>query len=157
MGSAEPCPRLPSKRGYECSVHRLTTSPHQDFGDTSLTIPINSTMEVSPASSHRLVHLSIIIPLVASLWIIGTLLYRLFFSPLSKLPGPWLTKISTILESNALKEQRRARWVTELFERNPGAVAIRTGPNSVSFNSQDAVKAIYGQHSCTTTIVRGDH
>ncbi|KAL1597881.1 hypothetical protein SLS60_008368 [Paraconiothyrium brasiliense] len=70
--------------------------------------------------------------------------YRLFFSPLRKLPGPWLTNISSIPEANALKEQRRTQWVSSLFEQNPGAVAVRTGPKAVSFNHPDAVKAIYG-------------
>ncbi|KAF2113864.1 cytochrome P450 monooxygenase [Lophiotrema nucula] len=78
------------------------------------------------------------------LYFIGVLIYRLFFSPLAKLPGPWLTRISTIPEAKALKSNRRAQWVTDLFAENPGAVAIRTGPNSVSFNHPDAVKAIYG-------------
>ncbi|KAF1965331.1 cytochrome P450 monooxygenase, partial [Bimuria novae-zelandiae CBS 107.79] len=73
-----------------------------------------------------------------------TLIYRLFFSPLSKLPGPWSTRISSILEAKALKEQRRTRWVNGLFEKNPGAIAVRTGPRAVSFNHPDAVKAIYG-------------
>ncbi|OAG10169.1 cytochrome P450 monooxygenase [Paraphaeosphaeria sporulosa] len=72
------------------------------------------------------------------------LVYRLCFSPLSKLPGPWFTRISTIPEVNALKEQRRTKWVNTLFEQNPGAVAVRTGPKAVSFNHPDAVKAIYG-------------
>ncbi|KAK1824517.1 hypothetical protein LTR12_001109 [Friedmanniomyces endolithicus] len=71
-------------------------------------------------------------------------IYRLFFSPLAKLPGPWLTKISSIPEANALKQARRAAWVVELFEQNPGAVAVRTGPSSVSFNDPEAIKAIYG-------------
>jgi len=72
------------------------------------------------------------------------LIYRFFFSPLSKIPGPKLTRIFGLLEVNALKEQRRTQWVSELFAQNPGAVAVRTGPNSVSFNHPDAVKAIYG-------------
>ena len=80
----------------------------------------------------------------ATLYGIFVLVYRLFFSPLSKIPGPWLTRISTIPEANALKENRRAQWVTDLFAQNPDAIAIRTGPNSVSFNHPDAVKEIYG-------------
>jgi hypothetical protein len=70
--------------------------------------------------------------------------HRLFFSPLSKIPGPWITRISGVLEANALKDKRRAQWATELFALYPGSVAIRTGPNSVSFNHPEAVKAIYG-------------
>jgi len=82
--------------------------------------------------------------LIAIAYPLYTLVYRLFFSPLSKIPGPWQTRISSVLEVNALKEQRRTRWVSELFDQNPGAVAVRTGPSSVSFNHPDAVKAIYG-------------
>ncbi|KAJ4301725.1 hypothetical protein N0V90_003818 [Kalmusia sp. IMI 367209] len=81
---------------------------------------------------------------VAILYWLYTLLYRLFFSPLSKLPGPWLTRITGILEANALKEQRRTQWVNSLFGQYPGALAVRTGPQSISFNHPDAVKAIYG-------------
>ncbi|KAK5164807.1 uncharacterized protein LTR77_009471 [Saxophila tyrrhenica] len=89
----------------------------------------------------------LLLPLLALgglLYAIATLLYRLFFSPLAKILGPWLTRISTLPEANALKENRRAAWVTQLFNENPGAVAVRTGPNAVSFNTPEAVKAIYG-------------
>lgn len=75
---------------------------------------------------------------------LSLLIYRSFFSSLSKIPGPWLTRISTVSEANALKKNRRAQWVTDLFEQYPDAVAIRTGPNSVAFNHPDAVKEIYG-------------
>jgi cytochrome P450 len=90
---------------------------------------------------------SLLLPLVALagiLYGVGTLVYQLFFSPLAKIPGPWLTRISSIPEANALKASRRTAWVTELFEQYPDAVAVRTGPKSVSFNHPDAVKAIYG-------------
>ena len=79
-----------------------------------------------------------------TLYGLGLLIYRLFLSPLCKIPGPWLTRISTVPEANALKENRRAQWITDLFKQNPGAIAIRTSPNSVSFNHPDAVKEIYG-------------
>lgn len=84
--------------------------------------------------------------LAAIAYLLGQTIYRLWFSPLSKLPGPWLTRISTIPETNALKENRRAQWVTDLFKHYPGAVAVRTGPASVSFNDAEAVKAIYGTY-----------
>ena len=83
--------------------------------------------------------------LVAIAYPIGIILYRLFFSPLSKMLGPWLTRISSIPEANALKENCRSQWVTNLLlEEYPDAVAVRTGPKSVSFNHPDAIKAIYG-------------
>ncbi|KAF2736252.1 cytochrome P450 monooxygenase [Polyplosphaeria fusca] len=77
-------------------------------------------------------------------YLLGITIYRFFFSPLAKIPGPLLTRISNVPEANALKHNQRAAWVTSLFAQNPDAVAIRTGPNSVSFNHPDAVKAIYG-------------
>jgi benzoate 4-monooxygenase len=73
------------------------------------------------------------------------LLYRLFFSPMSKIPGPWLTRISAVPEANALKDKRRAEWASDLFKQYPDSVAVRTRPNAVSFNHPDAVKAIYGK------------
>ncbi|OCT54200.1 benzoate 4-monooxygenase [Cladophialophora carrionii] len=72
------------------------------------------------------------------------LIYRLFFSPMSKIPGPWITRISDVPEANALKDKRRAEWANELFAQYPDSVAVRTRPNAVSFNHPDAVKAIYG-------------
>jgi hypothetical protein len=83
--------------------------------------------------------------LVALVYYVGILIYRLFFSPLSKIPGPWITRISSVPETNALKEKRRAQWATDLFKQYDEAVAVRTGPNAVSFNHPDAVKAIYGK------------
>ena len=85
-----------------------------------------------------------LLALIVIAYLLCTLTYRLFLSPLSKIPGPWLTKISSIPEANALKENRRAQWVTDLFNQFPESVAVRTGPNSVSFNHPDAVKEIYG-------------
>ncbi|KAK3708900.1 hypothetical protein LTR37_011230 [Vermiconidia calcicola] len=82
--------------------------------------------------------------LTAAVYLFSTLLYRLFFSPLAKIPGPWLTRISTIPEVNALKKNRRAQWVTDLFDQYPDSVAVRTSPSSVSFNHPDAVREIYG-------------
>ena len=85
-----------------------------------------------------------LLALAVVVYFLCTLLYRLFLSPLSKIPGPWSTRTTSIPEANALKENRRAQWVTDLFNENPDAVAVRTGPSSVSFNHPDAVKEIYG-------------
>lgn len=82
--------------------------------------------------------------LLTALYPICVVIYRLFFSPLAKIPGPWLTRISSVPEVQALKRQQRTQWVNSLFAQHPDAVAVRTGPNSVSFNHPDAIKAIYG-------------
>ena len=85
-----------------------------------------------------------VVLVVAIVYFVASLIYQLFFSPLSRIPGPWQTRISSIPEANAIKAQRRTKWINSLFEENPGAVAIRTAPRSVSFNHPDAIKAIYG-------------
>lgn len=102
-----------------------------------------STMALLHFESITLPLISLIV-LATTIYSFGSLIYRLFFSPLSKIPGPWQTRISTVPEANALKENRRAQWVTDLFDKYPDAVAVRTGPSSVSFNHPDAVKEIYG-------------
>lgn len=96
--------------------------------------------------SDKMTNRTALVLVLACLTLYGfsLLLYRLLFSPLSGIPGPWLTRISSIPEANALKENKRAQWITNLFYQYPHAVAIRTGPNSVSFNHPDAVKEIYG-------------
>ncbi|KAE8447885.1 hypothetical protein EG329_010114 [Mollisiaceae sp. DMI_Dod_QoI] len=98
-------------------------------------------MNQLPTSGGLFLYLGILAIIVYPIYLT---IYRLFFSPLSKIPGPWSTRISGFLEAKALKEQGRTRWVGTLFAENPGAVAVRTSPNSVSFNHPDAIKAIYG-------------
>ncbi|TKA75186.1 hypothetical protein B0A55_05173 [Friedmanniomyces simplex] len=104
----------------------------------------------------RTVPLVTLVVLTPIAYILYLTIYRLFFSPLAKLPGPWLTRISSIPEANALKQARRAAWVTELFEQYPGAVAVRTGPSSVSFNDPEAVKAIYGGLYYHRLLIKAD-
>ncbi|KAF4628575.1 hypothetical protein G7Y89_g9578 [Cudoniella acicularis] len=93
--------------------------------------------------THKLEAASLITLATLSYLLCNTI-YRLFFSPLSKIPGPRITNITGLIEANALKNQHRTKWVSSLFVQNPGAVAVRTGPAAVSFNHPDAVKAIYG-------------
>lgn len=99
---------------------------------------------VSVSLSRPVLTWSLFLLVSIVIYYLSVLVYRLFFSPLSKIPGPWITRISAVPEANALKNQRRTDWVRDLFNQYAGAVAIRTGPNSVSFNHPDAVKAIYG-------------
>lgn len=90
-----------------------------------------------------------VLVLLTIIYLLTILGHRLFFCPLAKLPGPWLTCISTFPEANALRKQQRTEWVNTLFEQNPGAIAVRTGPNAVSFNHPDAIRTIYGIAYCS--------
>ena len=68
---------------------------------------------------------------------------QLFFSPLSKIPGPLLAKISPYYIILVDAAGNRTRTIHGLH-RKYGSV-VRIGPNEVSFTSPSVVKEIYGQ------------
>ncbi|KAI9771949.1 MAG: hypothetical protein M1839_002582 [Geoglossum umbratile] len=71
-------------------------------------------------------------------WIIT---YKLRFSPLAKIPGPWWTAFTGLeLKYNEFTGSRRV-FVQNLHQRY-GAV-VRLAPNEVSFATHNAVKEIY--------------
>ncbi|ROT38409.1 isotrichodermin C-15 hydroxylase [Sodiomyces alkalinus F11] len=80
---------------------------------------------------------------VAAVFYTTTLIvYRVFFHPLAKYPGPFLAKITNAYQLyHAWKGDRHLEF-WRLHERY-GRV-VRFGPNSVSFNSAQALKDIYG-------------
>ncbi|CAK7563498.1 MAG: hypothetical protein SEPTF4163_001367 [Sporothrix epigloea] len=75
-------------------------------------------------------------------FIIGLVIYRIFLHPLAKYPGPLLAKLTdAYMLYHAWKGDRHLElW--RLHERY-GPI-VRFGPNSVSFNSNTALKEIYG-------------
>ncbi|XXH02093.1 hypothetical protein Hte_008459 [Hypoxylon texense] len=78
----------------------------------------------------------------ALLYVVGLVVYRLFFHPLAKYPGPFIAKITDAYQLyHAWKGDRHLEF-WRLHERY-GKV-VRFGPNSVSFNSSTALKEIYG-------------
>ncbi|KAI0179615.1 cytochrome P450 [Hypoxylon sp. FL1284] len=68
--------------------------------------------------------------------------YRLFFHPLAKYPGPFIAKITDAYQLYHAWRGDRHLEFWRLHERY-GKV-VRFGPNSVSFNSNTALKDIYG-------------
>ncbi|OAA65353.1 cytochrome P450-like protein [Niveomyces insectorum RCEF 264] len=78
----------------------------------------------------------------AALYTGGLVLYRIFLHPLAKYPGPWLAKVSDVyMLYHAWKGDRHLEF-WRLHEKY-GPV-VRFGPNSLSFNSNKALKDIYG-------------
>ena len=76
------------------------------------------------------------------LYIVGLAIYNIFFHPLAKYPGPLIAKLTDAYQLyHAYKGDRHLEF-WRLHERY-GPV-VRFGPNSVSFNSQAALKDIYG-------------
>lgn len=79
------------------------------------------------------------------LYTTSLVVYRVFFHPLAKYPGPFLAKITDAYQLyHAWKGDRHLDFwrMHEKYGR-----VVRFGPNSVSFNSNTALKEIYGFRS----------
>ncbi|CAJ2509677.1 Uu.00g147030.m01.CDS01 [Anthostomella pinea] len=91
------------------------------------------------------VHLQYILSAISLLglaYAAGIVVYRLFFHPLAKYPGPLLAKITDAHQLyHAWKGDRHLQF-WRMHEQYGNIV--RFGPSSVSFNSNTALKSIYG-------------
>lgn len=75
-------------------------------------------------------------------YVFGLAIYRVYLHPLAKYPGPLLAKITDLYQTyHALKGDRHLEFYR--IHENYGLV-VRFGPNSLSFNSNTALKEIYG-------------
>ncbi|KAF4552798.1 Cytochrome P450-like protein 12 [Elsinoe fawcettii] len=85
------------------------------------------------------------IVLISLLYYIPVIVYRIYFHPLSKFPGPLLCKItewnlnSTSLLGNSTKV--RHDWLQKYGD------VVRVAPNELDFGNMASVKDIYGQSS----------
>lgn len=80
------------------------------------------------------------------LYLISLAVYRIYFHPLAKYPGPWLGKISewnTILASFGGESTRTRHAWSQKYGPGP----VRVGPNELLFSDIQSVKDIYGQTS----------
>ncbi|KAI5859838.1 cytochrome P450 [Durotheca rogersii] len=82
---------------------------------------------------------------LALLYVSGLVLYRLFFHPLAKYPGPFIARITDAYQLYHSWKGDRHLEFWRMHQRYGGVV--RFGPNSVSFNSSTALKDIYGFRS----------
>ncbi|KAL2813783.1 cytochrome P450 [Aspergillus cavernicola] len=69
------------------------------------------------------------------------LLYRLAFSPLSKVPGPWYTKLSVLFLVYHEYRGSKRLWIHNLHLKYGSSVRI--APKELSFASTSAIKEIY--------------
>lgn len=73
------------------------------------------------------------------------IIYRVFFHPLAKYPGPFLAKITDAYQLyHAYKGDRHLEF-WRLHQKH-GSV-VRFGPNSLAFNTNASLKDIYGFRS----------
>ncbi|KAI0023292.1 isotrichodermin C-15 hydroxylase [Xylariomycetidae sp. FL0641] len=81
-------------------------------------------------------------PILGLIYITSLVVYRLYFHPLAKYPGPFWAKMTDAYQLyHAWKGDRHLEF-WRMHERY-GKI-VRFGPNSVSFNSNTALKDIYG-------------
>ncbi|KAK6540269.1 hypothetical protein TWF694_009082 [Orbilia ellipsospora] len=77
----------------------------------------------------------------ATIWVFGTIVYRLYLHPLSHLPGPFLAKVTDFYGAYHAWTQKNHYHMYNLHKKY-GHV-IRYGPNKVSFDTAVAIKEIY--------------
>ncbi|KAI2675238.1 hypothetical protein LCP963914a_8641 [Penicillium roqueforti] len=71
----------------------------------------------------------------------GWLLYRLMFSSLSKIPGPWYTNLSVLFLVYHEYRGSKRLWIHNLHLKY--GESVRIAPNELSFASATAIKEIY--------------
>ena len=85
---------------------------------------------------------SIVIALEALCLLIASLaVYRLWFAPLARLPGPWICALSRLPLMYREFNGKRRSFIHDLHTRY-GPI-VRVAPDEVSFASREAVKEIY--------------
>ena len=80
--------------------------------------------------------------LSAFIYLAGVLIYRLFFSPLSKIPGPKLTAVTQLWVMYHEFKGDRTVEIDKLHSQY-GPV-VRVSPSEVSFNNHESLREIYG-------------
>ncbi|KAI0337959.1 cytochrome P450 [Trametopsis cervina] len=77
-------------------------------------------------------------------YITAVVLYRLFFSPLSAIPGPWYAAVSDFWLITHVVRMQQCRTVQSLFEQY-GPV-VRIAPNKVAFCDATTMRSVYCLH-----------
>ncbi|KAF2993989.1 hypothetical protein E8E13_001764 [Curvularia kusanoi] len=75
-------------------------------------------------------------------YLISTVVYRVYFHPLARFPGPFWAKISTVPAWWHTRKQDRHLWLLSLQEKY--GPEYRYEPNSVCLNTPSAYKHIFG-------------
>jgi hypothetical protein len=97
---------------------------------------------------HFIIALAVRI-LIAALCLIASIaVYRLYFHPLSRIPGPRLAALSNIWQAYHARNGRMLELGKTLHRRY--GKAVRVGPSSVWFDSKEAFSKIYSKSASTT-------
>jgi cytochrome P450 len=79
--------------------------------------------------------------------------YRLYFHPLAKYPGPFLAKITDW--NTAWHALKGDRYLDLYYAHEKYGPVVRVAPNMLSFNTASALKTIYGHSAAARCIQKG--
>ncbi|POS74313.1 isotrichodermin C-15 hydroxylase [Diaporthe helianthi] len=86
-----------------------------------------------------------------TLWISSLVVYRLFFHPLARIPGPLIQRISGV--PRIWQCYIGNRYLCEMRAHDKYGSVVRTGPNSVVFNTLSSLQAL---HVKSANVFKGD-
>jgi hypothetical protein len=86
-------------------------------------------------------HLFFCLFVLAILYAAYTVIYNLYFSPLSAIPGPWYAAVSDFWLTTHVLRLEQCKTIHRLFEIY-GPV-VRVGPNKVVFNDLSTQETVY--------------
>ncbi|KAL6854541.1 cytochrome P450 [Trichoderma novae-zelandiae] len=81
--------------------------------------------------------------------VVSILVYRAFFHPLRKFPGPFLARFSRLYAMSKMVQSRKGYEDVQKLHLEYGDI-VRVGPRELSINRPSAIRAIYGAHTQTT-------
>ncbi|KAI1394478.1 cytochrome P450-like protein [Hypoxylon trugodes] len=85
--------------------------------------------------------------IIATLYTLGIIVYRVTFHPLAKYPGPWLGKITDWY--SVIRSVAGDRHIHFLELHNKYGPFVRFGPNRISVNTAEGLQKIYGTRAPT--------
>jgi len=103
-------------------------------------IPVTQ-LSFSSSASHTFIFILLSLLL---LYITLRVVYHLFLSPLSAIPGPWYAAISDFWLTTHVLRLQQCKTVHHLFEKY-GPV-VRIGPNKVAFRDLTSMRSVYSVH-----------
>jgi hypothetical protein len=97
---------------------------------------------ITAASDQVFPHVLLAVPV---LYILGLLVYRIYFHELSKYPGPLLGKFTGLPSIISMGTMKRVTWQKAMLEKYGDPVRI--GTNELLFGNMKSWQDIYGQSS----------
>ncbi|THH31367.1 hypothetical protein EUX98_g2801 [Antrodiella citrinella] len=108
----------------------------------SATSLVSTMLSALSSVSPNVVLLSLFI--LATFTTLSVAIYRVFFSPLAALPGPWYAAVSDFWITTHVARLQQCTTIQALFEKY-GPV-VRIGPNKVAFCDFTTMRSVYCVH-----------